>query len=347
MFSIARRLTPRPLHALFASAVLVACSVSSAQANTLENVQQQGYVNCGVSQGLPGFSNLEKDGQWSGIDTDFCRAIAAAVFSDKSKVRFTPLSAKERFTALQSGEIDVLSRNTTWTASRDTSLGIHFAGVVYYDGQGFMVRKDLGVNSAKELDGATLCTNAGTTTELNMSDYFRTHGMQYKPVVFEKFDEVLAAYENGRCDVLSTDQSGLYAQRLRLKNANDHVILPEVISKEPLGPAVRQGDDQWFNLVKWTLFALLEAEELGITKQSVMQKKSPTNPQVRRFLGLDGNLGKHLGLSNQWAYQIVLAVGHYGEMYERTIGSQSLLNIPRGQNAQWKHGGLHYAPPFR
>ncbi|OUS25008.1 amino acid ABC transporter substrate-binding protein [Gammaproteobacteria bacterium 45_16_T64] len=347
MLSTIHRLNRQRTQFALSTLLLFFISLTTAHAGTLENVKKQGYVNCGVSQGLPGFSNLEKDGQWSGIDVDFCRAIAAAVFSDKSKVRFTPLSAKERFTALQSGEIDVLSRNTTWTASRDTSLGIHFAGVIYYDGQGFMVRKDLGVSSAKELDGATLCANTGTTTELNMSDYFRSNGMQYKPVIYEKYDEVLSAYESGRCDVLSTDLSGLYAQRLRLKDANAHTILPEVISKEPLGPAVRQGDDQWFNIIKWTLYALLEAEELNITKKAAMQKNIPTNPQIRRFLGFDGNLGQNLGLTNQWAKHIILAVGHYGEMYERTVGSQSLLRIPREHNSLWKDGGLHYAPPFR
>lgn len=335
------------LLAILILSTLSIATLSPAHADTLQSVQKQGYVNCGVSQGLPGFSNLEKEGQWSGLDTDYCRALAAAIFNDKSKVRFTPLSAKERFTALQSGEVDILTRNTTWTASRDMSLGIHFIGIIYYDGQGFMVRKDLGVNSALELDGATLCTNSGTTTELNMSDYFRANGMQYTPVVFEKFDEVLSAYEAGRCDVLTTDQSGLYAQRLRLKDAKAHKVLPEVISKEPLAPAVRQGDDQWLNIAKWTLFALLNAEELQITQKSLLLKKMPTNPQVRRFLGYDGAIGENLGLSNQWAKHIIQAVGNYGEIYNRTIGSQESLNIPRGQNKLWNQGGLHYAPPIR
>ena len=322
-------------------------TLTSAQADTLQSVKKNGYVNCGVSQGLPGFSNLEKDGQWSGLDTDFCRAMAAAIFNDPSKVRFTPLSAKERFTALQSGEVDILSRNTTWTASRDMSLGVNFVGIIYYDGQGFMVRKDLGVNSVLELDGATLCSNSGTTTELNMSDYFRANNMKYTPVVFEKYDEVLSAYEAGRCDVLTTDKSGLYSQRLRLKDANAHKILPEIISKEPLSPAVRQGDDQWFTIAKWTLFALLNAEELQITQKSLLLKKIPTNPQVRRFLGYDSTLGENLGLSNQWAKQIIQAVGNYGEIYDRNIGSKDSLNIPREQNKLWTQGGLHYAPPIR
>lgn len=327
--------------------VLMFSAIPTAYASTLSDIKKQGYVNCGVSQGLPGFSYIEKDGKWTGLDVDFCRALAAGIFNDTAKVRFTPLSAKERFTALQSGEIDVLSRNTTWTATRDASLGVHFAGVVYYDGQGFMVRKDIGVNSALELDGATLCANTGTTTELNMSDYFRANNMQYKPVIFEKYDEVLAAYEAGRCDVLSTDQSGLFAQRLRLKDSNAHKVLPEIISKEPLGPVVRQGDDQWFNIVKWTLFALLEAEELQITKKSLMLKKIPTKPQERRFLGYDGKIGENLGLNNAWARQIIQAVGNYGEMYEKNVGKHSPLNIPRAQNRLWKNGGLQYAPPFR
>ena len=327
--------------------LLVSSTVSHVYASTLSDVKEKGYLTCGVSQSLPGFSYIEKDGKWTGLDVDFCKALAIGIFNDSSKVRYSALSAKERFTALQSGEIDVLSRNTTWTASRDTSLGVHFAGVMYYDGQGFMVRKDLGVNSALELDGATLCTNTGTTTELNMSDYFRANNMQYKPVVFEKYDEVLAAYEAGRCDVLSTDQSGLFSQRIRLKDASAHKILPEIISKEPLGPAVRQGDDQWFNIVKWTLYALLEAEELNITKKSLMLKKPPTNPKERRFLGYDGNIGKNLGLSNAWARQIIQTLGNYGEIYEKNIGKDSLLNIPRKHNNLWTQGGLHYAPPFR
>jgi len=340
-------LSTRKLSIRLVLAALLFQAHSLSLASTLSEVKRQGFVSCGVSQGLPGFSNIEKDGQWSGLDADLCRALAAAIFNDKSKTRFTPLSAKERFTALQSGEVDVLTRNTTWTASRDTSLGINFAGINYYDGQGFMVRKDLGVDSALQLDGATLCSNAGTTTELNMADYFRANKMKYTPVVFEKFDEVLAAYEAGRCDVLSTDQSGLYAQRIKLKDANAHKVLPEIISKEPLGPAVRQGDDQWFNIVKWTLYALLEAEELQITQQNLPAKMQSSNPQHRRFLGVEGNIGKNLGLTNQWAKQIIQAVGHYGEMYERNVGKHSRLNIPREQNRLWNHGGLHYAPPFR
>ena len=314
---------------------------------TLDSVKQRGYLKCGVSQGLPGFSAPAAKGQWTGLDVDYCHAMAAAIFGDAAKVRFTPLSAKERFTALQSGEIDVLSRNTTWTASRDTELGFDFVGVSYYDGQGFMIRKDLNIKNAKELDGATICANSGTTTELNVADYFRTRGMQYRPVVFEKSDEVVAAYDAGRCDVYTTDKSGLYAQRNKLKDPDAHMILPETISKEPLGPLVRQGDSQWFDIAKWTLFALIGAEELGINAGNVVQQsKSSQNPEVRRLLGSDGSLGKTLGLPQDWALQAIRQVGNYGEIFQRHLGSAP-LNIERGQNALWSDGGLMYAPPFR
>jgi general L-amino acid transport system substrate-binding protein len=254
--------------AVVATAMFAALA-APASAATLDTVKSRGYLICGVSQGLPGFSTPDDRGNWTGLDVDFCRAMAAAALGDASKVRFTPLSAKERFTALQSGEIDVLSRNTTWTQSRDAGLGLNFAGVIYYDGQGFMVRKSVGIKSAKELDGATICINAGTTTELNVADYFRTRNMKFTPVTFDKSDETVAAYDAGRCDVYTTDQSGLYAQRVKLKNADEHVVLPEVISKEPLGPAVRQGDEQWFDIARWTLFALLNAEEFEVTSQNV------------------------------------------------------------------------------
>jgi general L-amino acid transport system substrate-binding protein len=314
---------------------------------TLDAVKQRGHLKCGVSQGLPGFSSPNAKGQWAGLDVDYCRAVAAAIFGDAGKVRFVPLSAKERFTALQSGEIDLLSRNTTWTISRDTELGFNFAGVSYYDGQGFMVRKDLGIKSAKELDGATICANSGTTTELNMADWFRARGMQYRPVVFEKSDEVVAAYDAGRCDVYTTDRSGLYAQRIKLKNPDAHVILPEVISKEPLGPLVRQGDDQWFNIAKWTLFALIGAEELGVNSQNVeQQRKSAKSPEVQRLLGVSGSGGQALGLGKDWAYDVIRQVGNYGEIFQRNLGEPP-LNIERGQNALWTEGGLMYAPPFR
>ncbi len=319
-------------------------SAGNAYSATIDDVKAKGFVQCGVSQGLPGFSNFDDKGNWSGVDVDVCRAIAAAIFGSGDKVKFTPLSAKERFTALQSGEIDVLSRNTTWTATRDTALGLNFAGVNYYDGQGFMARNDLGVNSALELSGAAICTNTGTTTELNVSDYFRANNMDYKVVAFEKADEVVAAYDSGRCDVYTTDQSGLYAQRIKLKDPSAHKVLPEVISKEPLGPVVRQGDDQWFNLVKWSLFCMVNAEEMGISSSNV--GSAGNNPAAKRLLGMEGSFGDNLGVSNSWCKNIISGVGNYGESFARNL-SIAPLNIQRGVNALWSNGGLQYAPPIR
>ena len=318
-----------------------------ASAATLDDVKAKGFVQCGVSQGLPGFSNPDSAGNWTGIDVDLCRGVAAAVFGDATKVKYTPLSAKERFTALQSGEIDVLSRNTTWTATRDTTLGLNFAGVNYYDGQGFMVRNDLGVKSALELSGASICTNTGTTTELNVADYFRANKLEYEIVAFEKADEVVAAYDAGRCDVYTTDQSGLYAQRLKLTNPADHSVLPEIISKEPLGPVVRQGDDQWFNLVKWTHFAMVNAEELGITSANAEEMKNSENPAIKRVLGTEGEFGAALGVGNDWAFNIVSQVGNYAEVFNRNVGPDTPLAISRGTNDLWSKGGLQYAPPIR
>ena len=327
---------------------LVTASAPALAQKTLQTVKGRGHVFCGVSQGLPGFSTPDAKGNWSGFDVDFCKAVAAATLGSADKVKFVPLSAKERFTALQSGEVDVLSRNTTWTLSRDTALGLTFAGVTYYDGQGFMARRKLGVKSAKELNGATVCANAGTTTELNVADYFRSHGMQYKLVTFEKSDDAFAAYVKGRCDVYTTDQSGLYAQRVRLDDPDQHVILPEIISKEPLGPAVRHGDDAWFAVVKWTLFALINAEELGVTAANAQQMRTDSkNPEVRRLLGSEGDAGKSLGLDADWALRAVQAVGNYGEMFERNLGAGSPLKIARNVNALWTKGGILYAPPVR
>ncbi len=322
-------------------------TVSVASAATLDEVKARGELVCGVSQGLPGFSNPDAQGNWSGIDVDVCRAIAAAIFGDDSKVSYTPLSAKERFTALQSGEVDLLSRNTTWTMSRDSELGLNFAGVNYYDGQGFMVRKDLGVSSALELGGAAVCTNTGTTTELNVADYFRANNMEYEVVAFEKADEVVAAYDAGRCDVFTTDASGLYAQRLKLANPGEHMVLPEIISKEPLGPAVRQGDDQWLDIVKWTLNALVNAEEMGITSANVEEMKGSGDPAIARLLGVEGSFGEAIGLDNDWAVKAIAAVGNYSEMFERNVGPDTDLGIQRGLNALWKDGGILYAPPVR
>ena len=321
---------------------------TAAFAGTLDDVRAKGFVQCGVSQGLPGFSNPDEQGNWTGIDVDVCRAVAAAIFGDSEAVKYSPLSAKERFTALQSGEIDVLSRNTTWTLVRDTSLGLNFAGVNYYDGQGFMVRKDLGITNALELDGASVCTNIGTTTELNLSDYFRANNMSFEPVVFEKADEVVAAYDSGRCDVYTTDQSGLAAQRIKLSDPDAHVILPEIISKEPLGPVVSHGDDRWLDVVKWTLYAMIEAEELGVTSGNVDQMRdTSSNPGVKRLLGTEGDTGKSLGLPGDWAYNIVKQVGNYGESYERYVGPNTSLMLERGLNALWKDGGLQYPMPVR
>ncbi len=319
----------------------------NASAATLDDVKGKGHVQCGVSQGLAGFSNPDDKGNWTGLDVDVCRAMAAAIFGDATKVKYTPLSAKERFTALQSGEVDVLSRNTTWTATRDTALGLNFAGVNYYDGQGFMVRKSLGVTSAAQLNGAAVCTNTGTTTELNVADYFRANNMQYEVVAFEKADEVVQAYDKGRCDVYTTDASGLYAQRLKLANADEHMVLPEIISKEPLGPVVRQGDDQWFNLAKWTVFAMVNAEELGITSANVDDLKGSNNPAVKRVLGVEGNFGENLGVGNDWAYNIIKQVGNYGETFNANVGPDTPLGIARGVNALWSKGGIQYAPPIR
>jgi general L-amino acid transport system substrate-binding protein len=315
---------------------------------TLDAVKARGQLACGVSQGLPGFSNPDDKGNWQGIDADYCRAVAAAVLGSAAKVKYTALSAKERFTALQSGEVDILSRNTTWTITRDAGLGLVFAGVIYYDGQGFMVRKSLNVKSAKELDGAQVCMNAGTTTELNAADFFRTNKLKFQPVVFEKSDETVAAYEAGRCDAYSTDASGLYGERLKLKNKDEHIVLPEIISKEPLGPAVRQGDDQWLNIARWTLYAMIGAEEYGVTAQNVEQMRAGSvNPEIRRLLGVEARIGTQLGLADSWAYEVVRQVGNYGEVFERNVGPKTPLGIARGLNRLWTEGGLMYAPPIR
>lgn len=333
--------------ALAGAAALMLTSVSAFAGPTLDAIQERGSVICGVSQGTPGFSNPDQDGVWHGLDVDFCRALASAIFDDPTKVQFRPLSAKERFAALQSGEVDLLSRITTWTMSRDTQLGTNFAGVNYYDGQGLMVRRDLGVKSALELNGASICTQTGTTTELNITDYFRTNGLQFELVAFENVDELLRAYQGGRCDVYTSDQSSLYAQRLKLDDPNAHVVLPEVISKEPLGPVVRQGDDEWFNIVKWTHFAMLNAEELGVSSNNVMILRESTNPEIRRLLGVEDDFGSALNLTKEWAYRIVKHVGNYGESFDRNVGPNSVLGISRGLNELWKNGGLQYGPPIR
>jgi general L-amino acid transport system substrate-binding protein len=312
---------------------------------TANAVVKKGFVQCGVNTGLAGFSQPDSQGEWRGIDIDLCRAVAAALFGDARKVRYTPLNAQQRFTALQSGEIDVLSRNTSWTIARDAGLGLNFVGINYYDGQGFMVTKKRNVKNAAQLNGATVCVQPGTTTELNLADYFRSKKMKFKPVVIEKLEEVLNAYFAGRCDVYTTDVSGLIAARAsRAANAADHVILPEVISKEPLGPAVRHGDDHWFDLVKWSLFAMIDAEELGLTSKTIDQQEKSANPVVQRFAGASGEFGKMLGIDKRWAYKIIKQVGNYGESFERNL---TPLGVSRGVNKLWNQGGLMYAPPLR
>ncbi len=328
-------------------ALILAVAAQGASAQTLKAVKDRGMLNCGANGTLAGFGLPDAQGNWTGLDVDFCRALAAAVLNDASKVKFVPLSTKDRFTALQSGEVDVLARNTTWTSSRDTSLGLNFVGVNYYDGQGFMVRKALKVNSALELNGAAVCVQQGTTTELNLADYFGAHKMPLKTVTFATANEAVKAYDAGRCDAYTTDASALYAERLRVANPNDHVILPEIISKEPLGPAVRHGDDQWFDVVKWTLFAMFDAEELNINSKNLDEAMKSSNPEVKRFVGTEGNYGEQLGLSKDWAARIIKQVGNYGELFERNVGQGSPLKIERGLNKLWNKGGIQYAPPIR
>ena len=322
-------------------------AATAVNAQTLEDIKKRGMVNCGVGTGLAGFAIADNQGNWNGLDVDVCRAIAAAIFDDPSKVKFVSLSAKDRFTALQAKEADLLSRNTTWTMSRDTTLGFNFAAVNYYDGQGFMVRKKNKIASALELAGASVCVQQGTTTELNLADFFRANNMKFEAVVFATNDETLKAYESGRCDAFTTDASGLYAERLRLAAVDDHMVLPEIISKEPLGPVVRHGDDQWFDIVKWTHYAMITAEELGVTKANVAERLSSTNPDIRRLLGVEGDFGKDIGLTKDWGARIVKHIGNYGESFERNVGMASRLKIARGQNSLWTKGGLQYAPPIR
>jgi general L-amino acid transport system substrate-binding protein len=317
-----------------------------AAAQTLESVQDKGYLQCGVSQGLPGFSNTDDAGNWVGIDVDYCRALAAAVLGDADAVRYTPLSASARFSALTSGEIDVLSRNTTYTMTRDTQQGIDFVGVTFYDGQGIMVRKELGVSSALELDGASVCTNTGTTTELNISDYFRANGMEMELVAFETSDDVVAAYDAGRCDAYTTDKSGLAAQGTKLSNPDAHMILPETLSKEPLGPAVRHGDQQWGDIARWTLLIMLEAEELGVSSANVeAEQASPSSPAIGRLLGVDSSIGEGVGLGNDFGFHIISQVGNYGEIYETNV--EPLIPRAGSLNALYTEGGIMYSAPVR
>jgi general L-amino acid transport system substrate-binding protein len=315
-------------------------------AGTLEEVKKRGFLQCGVSQRLPGFAFPDDSGNWSGLDVDICRAIATAIFKDSTKVRFIPLSTVDRFTALQSGEIDVLSRNTTWNFTRDSSLGIAFTGVTFYDGQGFLVPVKSKITDLEQLSGATICTNAGTTSEMNLADYFRAHDMTYKIVTFQKDDEVIAAYGAGRCDAYTSDRSGLAAQRLKLAHPEQHEILPIVISKEPLGPAVRQDDFKWFDLVRWVVFNLINAEEAGINQATLDDMRKSTDPTVMRILGESEGLGKFIGLSSNFMYHVIEQVGNYGEIFDRNVGKHSKINLPRGLNNLWTNGGIMYGPPF-
>lgn len=332
-----------------AAATVTAFVAGQAMAGAkLDAIKARGEILCGVSTGLAGFSIADSQGKWTGIDVDVCKATAAALFGDASKVKFVPLSAQQRFTALQSGEVDVLSRNTTWTQQRDTALGLNFTGVTYYDGQGFMVAKKAGVKSAKELGGATVCVQPGTTTELNLADWSRANKVDIKPVVIEKLEEIEQAFFSGRCDAYTTDASGLAATRAsKAPKPDDYVLLPEIISKEPLGPAVSHGDDQWADLIRWTFNALVEAEEYGITAAKVDEMKKSDNPGIKRLLGVTPGLGKNLGVSEEWAANAIKAVGNYGEMYERNVGKGSPLKLDRGLNALWTNGGIMYAPPVR
>ena len=315
---------------------------------TLDAIKSRGSLVCGVNTGLAGFAQPDSQGVWRGFDVDYCKAVAAAIFGDASKVRYVPTTAQNRFTALQSGEVDMLARNTTWTLSRDTSLGFDFAATTFYDGQGFMVKTSTGVKSAKELDGATICVQPGTTTELNLADYFRKSKMTFKPVLIEKLDELLQAYAAGRCDAYTTDASGLAAVRAgQLAGKGEHTILPERISKEPLGPIVRHGDDQWFDLVKWTLMGMIEAEEMGITSKNVDEMLKSEDPSIKRFLGVTPGFGKAVGVDEKWMYNVIKQVGNYGESYDRHVGPATPLKLERGQNALWTNGGLMYAIPFR
>ncbi len=329
----------------FSAASLLVINGLNAQADTLSDVQAKGSLSCGVTTGLAGFSAIDKNRKWVGLDVDLCRAIAAATLGDSEKVKYVPLTAKERFTALQSGEIDVLLRVTTWTLTRDASLGLTFAGVNYYDGQGFMVKKSLGVKDASELHGATFCVNKGTTTELNLADYAKEEGFKYNTSITDTIAQTRSNFETGRCDSLTTDQSRLYALRTTLKDPSSAVVLPNVISKEPLGPVVRQGDGKWFNIVRWTLNAMITAEELGVTSATV--DKSSKSSEINRLLGNTGLMGEYLGLDKKWSYNIIKQVGNYSESFERNIGVNTPINITRGLNALWKDGGILYSPPFR
>lgn len=335
------------LKTLMAAGAALAFGASVANAATLDDVKAKGYIDCGVTTGLAGFAAPDDQGNWAGFDVDFCRAMSAAIFGDPDKVKYTPTTGKTRFTALQSGEVDVLARNTTWTLSRDVDLGFEFVGVNYYDGQGFMIRKDMGITSAKQLDGASVCIQTGTTTELNLADFFRANNMAFTPVVVEDSAEARQNYDQGACDVYTTDRSGLAAQRAVLSDPDAHMVLPEIISKEPLGPLVRHGDNQWGDIARWTLNALVTAEEFGVTMDNASEMVDSNNPEIKRLLGSEGDLGGMLGLESDWALNAISAVGNYGEIFDRHIGPNTAIGLDRGLNALYKDGGILYSPPFR
>lgn len=332
---------------LVAMAAVLVAAVTGAHAQTLEKVRQRGYLSCGASQGVAGFSAPDAKGTWSGFDIDWCRAVASAIFDDPTKIRVVPLSSKDRFTALQSGEIDMLSRTTTWTLGRDVPLGLSFTAVNFYDGQGFLVRKSSGLKSPKELNGASVCTIQGTTSELNLADYARANNIKYELITFQDQADTETAFASGRCDSYSTDVSGLSVARMKSEKPDDLAILPEIISKEPDAGVVRKGDGQWFDVVRWTLFAMLNAEELGVSQANLDTQLTASSPEIRRLLGMDGNFGEMLGLTKDWAVRVVRRVGNYGESFERNIGSGSPLKMPRGLNQLWSKGGIQYAPPVR
>lgn len=336
------------IYGCFLASFCVPCNVQADNVSpTLQRIKDRGYLKCGVSEGLPGFSFFNDDGSWSGLDVDICRAIGAAIFQDDKHVRYTPLSAKDRFTALQSGEIDILSRNTTWTLTRDVELGMIFTTIVYFDGQGFLVRKNSGYTNIAQLNDVTICCNSGTTTELNTADYFQQHNLKYQIITFEKDTEMIAAYDAGRCDVYTGDRSGLAAQRLRLRHPQDHVLLPEIISKEPLAPVVRQDDARWLDLVRWIIFGLFNAEEAGITQDNLAQMLKSDDPTIQRLLGVNNDLGKYLGLTPDFLYQALKITGNYGEIFTRNVGLNSKLKLERGLNNLWTNGGLIYGAPYR
>ena len=346
---IVRSLIQRPLLAASLLALMGSVATPAFAGKTLDAIKSRGMLNCGVNPSLPGFAAADSQGNWTGLDVDVCKAVAATVLNDASKVKWTPLNATQRFAVLQAGEIDILSRNTTWTLNRDASLGLHFTGTTYYDGQGFMVTKKSKITSAKSLKGATVCVQSGTTTEKNLNDFSKVNKLNIKPVVFDSFEAAFKALFSGRCQAYTADASGLSSVRNKeAPRPDDYLILPDLISKEPLGPLVRRGDDEWFAIVKWTVFALQEAEELGITRANIEQlRKTSTDPAIQRLLGTGEDTGAMLGLKKDWAYRAIQAVGNYGEIFERNVGAQSVLKLPRGPNRLWNQGGLIYPPPVR